>query len=905
MTISIKWLFGCVFAQWEHVALARVFDVLSFDEEPDTSSPEASACPYNSDGGCGLSPSTPRMAMIQKQFKTQLSRDPDVNNKLFRWGVSESKEHPKTIGKHMPHAQIQQYEAKLPYLTSVVLNIFSKVSNGDGGLLLAMEVPAPCGEKDSWIEVDRSRCSKKYPCSLRLPAGAVRGSESQPTKFRTRVIVEDDDYLTEFLAYERVSLDPDAEVELVREHFSDARIGDKQKLKKVVQFNLSPVLSAGALTVTPVIEGATDETMITMRIRQEDPSGGKEILSQTNRKLLNKTKTKVRQHPKTSLQQHESDTMLEATLNSYRAHWAADWRSSNSAIPGCEYSNFEVVSDQLYPGNVELEVWVAGGAETKLTDLVVSTRVSWSEAEVTLLDTILKDHFAFFNDPDEMVHGLPLDALKKQDPGLLTDSNPTEWGYAMQSWLVMAETGVLTDKEVADKLRESITTIETLQKDSSQFAHGLFFPFYRLRVAGAGDKQFPQATDLKELPCGDVALFYASLMMVQGWLKEKEYTPDADRCSQILEQIHFKNCVRITDCGEAGNGLEGGTQDSQSDKFWSIALTFNADTLEQNTFNWNVWADEGGIVAMIVALDGAVNDTQYESIVRQQQRYSPCSHWDGVTVGHSAFFNSIFTLPTRSILGFGTLFSSPYYHEFAVRSVLPSFRAHQKLKHRLGVDYIGPSDAMTSVPRGHQGVHFGSYAYWPPNNMYDCRKGKITLENQCTWCKGKQMEGYEDVFTDTVPHGNMAAFLVASMMEKSQFSSWIEDTKRLITDWSDIYKPGYGFEVLGPANRTVRGERYVGGNDGRGIWESLSHGYIILSMYEGLATMRRRYELVKQEGFEIPGTYQPPAYRPLSDILNNLPKVRARINHFLAITKEQESQEKKCGPSVFGPPGRY
>merc|ERR1719217_1244187 len=142
----------------------------------------------------------------------------------------------------------------------------------------------------------------------------------------------------------------------------------------------------------------------------------------------------------------------------------------------------------------------------------------------------------------------------------------------------------------------------------------------------------------------------------------------------------------MTDCNGAGNGLEASSENATSaDKFWSVPLTINADTLKLNSFNWNVWADEGGLVAMIVALTGGVSDEQYESIVGQQQRYSPCANWEGITVGHAAFFNSIFTLPTRSMLGFGTLFSSPYLHEFAVRSVLPSFRAHQKLKRKLKV----------------------------------------------------------------------------------------------------------------------------------------------------------------------------------------------------------------------------
>merc|ERR1719502_10152 len=199
----------------------------------------------------------------------------------------------------------------------------------------------------------------------------------------------------------------------------------------------------------------------------------------------------------------------------------------------------------------------------------------------------------------------------------------------------------------------------------------------------------------------------------------------------------------MTDCNAAMNGQFEEDASGQADKFWSVPLTFNADTMQPSTHNWNVWADEGGIVSMLVALKGFVNISQYESIVHQQQKYSPCSNWEGITVGHSAFFNSIFTLPTRSLLGFGTLFTSPYYHEYSQRSVLPSFRAFQKLKKKLGVDYMGPSDAMTQATKADKDKTFGSYAYWPPNNMYDCRKSKSTLKNQCTWCRGVQMEGSE------------------------------------------------------------------------------------------------------------------------------------------------------------------
>jgi len=257
------------------------------------------------------------------------------------------------------------------------------------------------------------------------------------------------------------------------------------------------------------------------------------------------------------------------------------------------------------------------------------------------------------------------------------------------------------------------------------------------------------------------------------------------------------------------------------------------------------------------------------------------------------------------LLGFGTLFTSPYYHEYSQRSVLPSFRAFQKLKKKLGVDYMGPSDAMTQATKADKDKTFGSYAYWPPNNMYDCRKGKSTLQNQCTWCRGVQMEGSEEPFDFIVPHGNMASFLTMAMMEKTQFTAWLEDTKLLMTDMSEVYTKGYGLEVLAPSRRTKPGENFGGAFDGRQVWEALSMGYTILSMYEGMATMRRRYELLKEEGLEVSGSFEPPSYKPLSDFVNELPKVRTRINELLEVASAQVSDERQCAPSDFGPPGSY
>jgi hypothetical protein len=685
------------------------------------------------------------------------------------------------------------------------------------------------------------------------------------------VVVEDQDYFTDFIEYKKVTLDVDAEVAVARAKFVDA------EPRRIVKFNLSPAMAAGALYVMPVVTDAAADCTVTMRLRQANVAASSLLDTGARR--------------------------LETSLQNYRAPWAGEWRSPVKAIAGCDFSFFEVVAEQLYPGEVELEVWTASGGSTTISDIVVTSRVSWSEAEVALLDTVLKDHFAYFNDPEVIIHGLPNGALKKDQPGRLGVSNPTEWGYAMQSWVIMAQTGHITTTEVVAKLQQAFNTMKALQADPTQFTHGMFYPYYKMRTE-TGEKQFPARTDYTELPCGDDALLYASLVVVEGFLRGNKYIAEAETCAQIRGRFDFTQCLHVTDCngptnGQKAAGVQGG------DHFWSIPLTVNANTLEKNSYNWNVWADEGGLVAMIVAMTGAVTAEQYESLVRQQQRYSPCQSWEGISVGHAAFFNSVFTLPTRSMLGFGTLFSSPYLHEFAVRTVLPTFRAHQKLKKKLGIDYMGASDAMTQGANSNPDRVYGSYAYWPPNNMYDCRRGKSMMENQCTWCAGNQIEGIKDPVDKVVPHGNTAAFLVAAMMEQSLFKAWLEDTKLLMTDAAGIYAPGYGFEVMAPARRTPPGGTYIGAAAGRGIWESLSHGYTILSMYEGLATMSRRYELVKAEGLVPPGSYEPPKYLPISDFVDVFPQVRTKIDELLGIARAQESQEKKCTPSDYGPAGQY
>jgi len=69
--------------------------------------------------------------------------------------------------------------------------------------------------------------------------------------------------------------------------------------------------------------------------------------------------------------------------------------------------------------------------------------------------------------------------------------------------------------------------------------------------------------------------------------------------------------------------------------------------------------------------------------------------------------------------------------------------------------------------------------------------------------------------------------------------------------------------------------------------------------------MRRRYELAQAAGMKVRASYEPPTYKPLSDFVNALPKVRSKIDSLLAVASQQESKERTCGPSHYGPSGHH
>jgi len=796
-------------------------------------------------------------SILTRGSKSQLSLPVEIHVKdgplrhgaIFKFGQSSAEKHPSRLRKSEVGAStggdVIEYEAMLPAYAGAVLNLYSHSSNGKGGLLVALEAKLPCSTT-AFVEVDRSRCSMHYPCALRLPALAVPRGD-RPTSFRLRVVSEEEDYGTSYMDIKKIVLDHDGEVLVAQGH-----VGSSPPVNKTMRFSLTAAQAAGGLAVVPLMDGIADDMRVTMAIRQG-----------------------VSDH-------------AVSLYGADKLEWLSQWRHPVADLVGCSPSFFEIGADQLIPGDVELEVSFIGGKADSVADILVTTRASWAEAEDKLLEQVLKAHFGFYSSNLPFSHGLALSSIHVGiEPKGMGVSNPTEWGLAMTAWIVMSEMGTISPDDAKRNITTALNTIKELQRQDRNATHGLLYPMYVLRT---GTKyHFPKKNEKPDVPCGDLGLLYGSLKLIQGWLLDNKDENLAELTRSVAADLDFSYCIHVQQCQRGGVAV--------GDSHWAVTLTYDADTMEYSDHNWNLWADESGAIAMELAMSGAMNDTQFRSVVGSQQKFSPCSSWKGVTVRNSAYFNTLFTLPQRSMMGLGTILSSSYMHEFAVRSLLPTMRAHQRLRDEIEVDYIGPSDAMTQRFPDYPDVYFGSYAYFPPNARYDCAQKKVVQDNQCTWCKRFQAEGIETGLKFSVPHGNLVPFLALASMERSLFKSWVEQLKLLMTDASGVYHPTFGFEVMAPAHRTPLNGSFAGAASGRGIFETLSHSYSTLSMYEGLATMRRKYEILAAEG-KTAG-HVPTPIKPFSDFLDKVPGQRQKLDGLLDVAKSLETN-RGCPPSEFG-----
>lgn len=439
-----------------------------------------------------------------------------------------------------------------------------------------------------------------------------------------------------------------------------------------------------------------------------------------------------------------------------------------------------------------------GGGTTVLVwdSIALSQRETLPIGVGRLLEEILDTSLNFFLNPRAVpVSGLPLTALKVSDRARFGYSNPTEWGYALEAWVIAAERGLINPDQARDKITTALNTMRMLQNNPSQFAYGLFYPYYIVVNPDGTDVPIPYHSNNLELPSGDCALLWTSLNVVEGWLRDKNYLGTAQLASNVKSRIN----LRATYFTQAGRPY--------------ISMSINAQTQQLNPYTWLNWADEGGVVNMVSHLSNSTSFLEFQNILNTQQR--PTRSWNGHTTKESAYFNAMFTWAQRSISGFPIL-GNRQERDYGMYSFVPNVAAHLDYGDWLGIDYPAFSDAMTQTHKGAALVG----RYTPPNIP-------------------------ETVISTppvhVMPHALAVPFCALDAFDETVLRRLFELLLLLRNDTAGIWHPmgsqdPFGFEVV--ASPYLNVSDYPGADNGRYIFETLNNAYTAFSMYEGLQRYR-------------------------------------------------------------------
>eukprot|EP00928_Gymnodinium_smaydae_P033974 TRINITY_DN24188_c0_g4_i1.p1 TRINITY_DN24188_c0_g4~~TRINITY_DN24188_c0_g4_i1.p1 ORF type:complete len:905 (+),score=106.21 TRINITY_DN24188_c0_g4_i1:69-2717(+) len=803
-------------------------------------------------------------------------------SKTYSLGPGAASKHPLHIGKGTflndktgknetsPYPTEQYYEAPFSLGYAVVINIYANFTNGHGGVLLALDTQSPCDSK-VYVEVDQARCAMNYPCTLRIPASAVR---STSTKFRTRVLDQDKDGTGNHLIYKKINIDYDSEGVLKTES-----VGAATPRRKALSFDLSKVVASGGIMVTPFLTGTTKSTNVTMKFKHT--------------------------------------TLLNTAPKS-----ASEWQSSGMQILGCRNSYFEVVADLLYPGQVQVVVEVVGDGDEVLSHVQITTRLNWAEGELAVLDHLLDSHAGFFTDSSVFKNGLPVSALERDmDPPTIIWGSPVDWGYALSSVAILSSAGRIPPEVARARIATGIASLQSIQNNPDEFFQGLFYQAYFLEDTTQEEVDLDDIhhTPLLDIPCGDNALLAGSLWLLEGWMIANGFPDDAANCKAVREKIDLSWCVHYRKCEWLGIGSCGFTYDH----YWSVGLTFHRDKQKNknslydktsysstnrrfNIYDWTVYGDDGGAVGILSAMTGALNESQWLNYSTQSHRVSPCVSWYGITVKDASFFNSAAKLVVRFLVGFGSMFASDILYDYYLHTVLPASRGYQTLRRKMGVAYMGASDSESQAYPGHPEVVMGSGTYWPPNYEYANRQpstgGKPKM-NTCTWCNGSQADKLADVPPQySAANGNVVPFVMMASMERSQFHAWMEGIKLLMTDPSGVYHEDFGFEGFAPLESTRSANDFTGGEDGRDAFDTISHSSVVLTVYEGLANMAMRKRLILEEKSlkEQRGSFNSfQNFVPMSNFTYTVPGYGDLLESVIA-KSESTRESKSCDPSAYG-----
>jgi Tol biopolymer transport system component len=352
-------------------------------------------------------------------------------------------------------------------------------------------------------------------------------------------------------------------------------------------------------------------------------------------------------------------------------------------------------------------------------------------------------------------------------------------------------------------INSTLDTMITLQQDPAQNYGHFFYPYYRVIDPTSGnDLAVPYHDTNVEIPSGDNALLYSSLLITEGWAKSIGDSVLEGKARLIREGMNFRMFLL-----------------SQGDKLF-IAHTKNAETGDLSDSRWDVYADEGGVVIWIAYLSGSVTFDEYKRLTESQKRQA--ASWSSCTsqsymVQEAAFFNAMFAWSVRSLAGFPIGdYDSPGGSRslYAPESLIPNAQAHLAYGDCLGFEYPAFSDAMTQSD-GNRGLVGWIQGWYIPPNI----PGLVGNTPH-----------------HAMPHALFVPFNAGTDLGSSLKSCLIQKITELKDDQAGYYHDTgpypFGFEVVvSPYRDDVS---YSGADEGRNIFETLSQAYTVLSLFNAL-----------------------------------------------------------------------
>lgn len=423
--------------------------------------------------------------------------------------------------------------------------------------------------------------------------------------------------------------------------------------------------------------------------------------------------------------------------------------------------------------------------------------------EYEVLDEMFRCHLNYFLSPEIITDfGFPMTAYKVGNRARFGYSNPTEWGYAWQAWIAAAERRVITKSTLVNKLKKSLSTLDKLQQTTDESYQGFPYPFYKMTDPDGKDLPTPRRDPNPNIPSGDNALLYASLLIVEGWSRRAGELDLGKTAKKVRERMDFRPFLKRRG----------------SDLFF--AHTLNADSGDPSSSVWDIFADEGGVVSWIGYISGSIDFEEYKEITNSQHRRS--ANWISCTekkytVEEAAWFNMMFTWSVRSLAGFpiGT-FDTPssYSSTYSRRSLVPTTKAHLAYGDCEGVDHPAFSAAMSQAENGRGLVGWIQNWFIPPN-----LPGQIGATPN-----------------HAVPHALFVPFNALPDLASELRARLVAEIAELKKDKAQYYhdsKPHpYGFEVI--ASPYKDDLSYSGADDGRKNFETLSEAYTTLSLFNAL-----------------------------------------------------------------------